>query len=227
MATELAAVRRAIRDPQSRGVSLCVIGIGQAAAIAGLARITAAHPDAVILAGFCGAVAPDLRTGDLHVAISFLHPDETHSIAANAELSAAILDAARRSGIRACTRPSATVSRVADASAKAELRCSTDAASVNMEDYWAAAAAESAGIPFASVRAILDTANQSLPGYLTSQNTHPAGVALNAAIRPSRLPALIKLARQSHLARRNLTHCVLDTIDALAGRQPALSGVWP
>ena len=227
MATELAAVRRAIRDPQSRGVSLCVIGIGKAATQASLTRIAEANPGAVILAGFCGAVAPNLRTGDLHVAISFLHPDENHSIAADAQLSSAILASAHRSDVHTCTQPSATVSRIADASAKAELRRSTAAASVNMEDYWAAAAAESAGVPFASVRAILDTADQSLPDYLTEQDVHPAGVALNAAIRPSRLPALVKLARQSHLARRNLTRCVLDTIDALAGRQPALSGVWP
>ena len=227
MATELAAVRRAIRDPQSRGVSLCVIGIGKAAAIAGLARIAEADPDAVILAGFCGAVDPNLRTGDLHVAASFHHLGENHSIAANAALSDAILDSARHSGIPVSAQPSATVSAIADASSKAELRRSTAVASVNMEDYWAAAAAKSAGVPFASVRVVLDTADQSLPDYLTEQDVHPAGVALNAAIRPGRLPALVKLGRQSHLARRNLAHCVLATIDALAARQPTFSGVSP
>lgn len=227
MPTELAGIRRAIRDPQSRGVSLCVIGIGKAAAAAGLARIAQARPDAVILAGFCGAVAPDLRAGDLHVAASFHHPGENRSIAADAALSAAMLDSAHRNGIRACTHPSATVSRVADASDKAELRRSNGVASVNMEDYWAAAAAESAGVPFASLRAVLDTADQSLPDYLASGDADPARVALNAVVRPGRLPSLLHLARQSHLARRNLTRCVLAAIDALASRQPEPSGVLP
>ena len=220
MATELAGVRRAVRDPQRRGLRLYVTGVGRAATIAGIASIVQARPKAVILAGFCGGANPNLRTGDLHVASSFYHWDEDNSIIADAELSSIMLSGARSRRVNVSNEPSATVSGIVGPEAKANLRHSAGVASVNMEDYWAASEAVVAGVPFASVRAVLDTAAQSLPKHLTAKDVRPARVVLNAVIKPGRLPALMKLAGQSHLARRNLTRCVLDTIDALTVTQP-------
>ena len=223
MATELAGIRQAIRDPESRGLCLYVTGIGKTATIAGIASIVQARPNALILAGFCGGANPKLRTGDLHVAASFYHRDEDDSITADAELSSAILSSARGYGVNVSNEPSATVGDIAGPWAKAELRYSTGVASVNMEDYWAASAMAAAGVPFASVRAVLDTADQSLPEHLTVKDVRPARVALNTVIRPGRLPSLLALAMQCRSARRNLTRCVLDTIEALAGAQPVLT----
>lgn len=225
MATELAGIRRAVREPQGRGVAFYVTGVGRAATEAGFARIVAERPDAALLVGFCGGADPELRAGDLHIAAAFRHGSKNGCVPADGALSAAILDAARRSGIRAVNQPSETVNVIADAAFKTELHRSNGVVSVNMEDYWAATAAAASGVPFASVRVVLDTAGQSLPDYLAERDVHPAGVALNAAIRPGRLPALVKLGRQSHLARRNLTRCVLAAIDALDVRPPSLAGV--
>lgn len=218
MATELSGIRRAVREPESRGLCFYVTGIGKAATITGFVPIAQGRPRAVIMAGFCGAVDPHLRTGDLHVAASFRH-GENNSIPADAELSSAMFASARSQGVKVSDAPSITVGSIAGPAAKAELRRSTGIASVNMEDYWAASAAAAAGVPFASVRAVLDTADQSLPEYLTAKDTRPARVVVNAVIRPVRMPTLLKLAMQSRSACRNLTRCVLDTIDALAGSQ--------
>ena len=222
MATELAGIRQAIRDPESRGLCLYVTGIGKAATIDGFARIAHDGPKAVIMAGFCGGTDPSLQTGDLHVASSFHHRGEGNSIATDAKLSSAMLASARRRGLNVSNEPSATVNSIAGPVAKAELRRSASAASVNMEDYWAASEAAAAGVPFASVRAVLDTADQSLPKHLTTKDARPARVALNAVIRPVRLLSLLSLAKQSNYARGNLTHCVLDAIDALTLARPLM-----
>jgi len=224
MATELAGIRRAIRDPQSRGLRLYVTGIGKTATIAGIASIVQACPNALILAGFCGGADPCLRTGDLHVASSF-HHGEDNAITADAELSSAMLASARHHGVSVSSEPSVTVNNIAGPSAKAELYHSTGVASVNMEDYWAASAAAAAGLPFASVRVVLDTADQSLPEHLTAEDVRTARIAVGAVFRLGRLPGLLRLAMQSHSARRNLTRCVLETIDALAVARPVLTGV--
>ena len=219
MATELSGIRRAIRNPESRGLCFYVTGIGKTATISGYSPIAQCRPKAVIMAGFCGSADPDLRTGDLHVAASF-HHGENNSISADAELSSAMFASARSQGVNVSNEPSITVSSIVGPAAKAKLRRSAGVASVNMEDYWAASAAAAAGVPFASVRAVLDTADQFLPEHLTAGDVRPARVVLNAVIRPGRLPTLLKLAMQSRLAYRNLTRCVLDTIDALAAAQP-------
>ena len=219
MATELSGIRRAIRDPESHGLCFYVTGIGKTATISGYSPFAQGRPKAVIMAGFCGSTDPDLRTGDLHVAASF-HHGENNSISADAELSSAMFASARSQGVNVSNEPSITVSSIVGPAAKAELRRSAGVASVNMEDYWAASAAAAAGVPFASVRAVLDTADQCLPEHLTAKDVRPARVVLNAVIRPGRLPTLLKLAMQSRSACRNLTRCVLDTIDALAAAQP-------
>lgn len=218
MATELSGIRRAVRDPESRGLCFYVTGIGKTATITGFVTIAQGRPKAVIMAGFCGSTDPDLKTGDLHVAASFRH-GENNSISADTELSSAMFASARSQGVYVSEEPSITVGSIAGPVAKAELRRSTGIASVNMEDYWAASAAAAAGVPFASVRAVLDTADQSLPEHLTTEDIRPAHVVVNAIIRPGQMPTLLKLAMQSRLACRNLTRCVLDTIDALAMAQ--------
>ena len=98
MATELAGIRRAVRDPNGRGITLDVIGIGRFPATVNVARIAERKPDAMVLVGFCGGATPDLVPGDLHIADSFLGPDRSDSIAADAGLTAGLTYAAQPSG---------------------------------------------------------------------------------------------------------------------------------
>ena len=223
MATELAGIRRAVRDPHGRGVTLDVIGIGRSPATANVARIAERKPDAIVLVGFCGGADPDLVPGDLHIADSFLGPGRSDSIAADAGLTAGLSSAAKPTGGRVVTGPSATVAAVAGAGLKSELYESAGARSVNMEDYWVAHTARAAGVPFASVRAVLDQARVELPGYVADSGGKSVPVALGVAAHPGRALGLWRLARLAHTARNSLTRAVLAAVTSPSGLRPALS----
>ena len=230
MTTELAGIRRRARDAQIRGASFHVAGVGEArVSSATMNLITADSPDAVIMAGFCGAADRSLETGDIHVADYFHVLDGSGTrragIAANADLASGLTAAALSSGCRVVTTASATVPTVAGVAAKSAVRASLGAASVNMEDYWAAFAARSAGVPFVSVRTVLDTADQELPPWISSYAESASRAALHLVTHPGRISALLKISRQAGLARRQLTRCLVATLDTLTPSQNSRAAV--
>ena len=87
---------------------------------------------------------------------------------------------------------------------------------VNMEDYWAASVAQEVGLPFISVRAILDPAHQALPGYLSGIAGSPSRALLSFVAMPWRLPTLIGLSRQMGIAQRALTDFALNFLTQVA-----------
>ena len=195
--------------------TLDIAGIGRRNIADAVARAAAAGAGAVITAGFCGALDPALQTGDLHIA-SELRADDSDGvrpIPADARLAAHLRDAAGEG----TDGPSVTVSAIAQPEYKAALWQSGAGVSVNMEDYWAAAAAADAGIPFAAVLVVFDTAGQTLPEYLADGDgkMRPARIALTLPIHPERAPELARLARQSRLAERRLTDCVTAAVSGL------------
>ena len=216
MAIEAAGIRRSLRrlPAAAATATLHVGGVGQARITAAIARLADApqRPDAIILAGCCGALDPALNTGDIHIAPSFRIPAAEATIAADARLLAALLNADGAGiALKATTSPSVTVAAVAQPDAKADLR--RYGATVNM-DYHAARAAAAAGIPFAAVRAVLDTAGQSLPAGLDDADGRPGRIAAGIARHPALLPELVRLRRQMLLTRRNLTRCVMAAVRA-------------
>ncbi len=223
MTTELSGIRREVRDAEIRGVSLHVSGVGRDRVTASLNRIMAEATDGVIMAGFCGASDPSLKTGDIHVANLFHATDEgsipSGVIAANQGLTATLTDAAHCNGYRVVTAPSATAPAVAGIAAKSSVYAALGAASVNMEDYWAARAARSVGIPFASVRVVLDTADEELPPWVSLYAGNPRRAAWSLVTHPGRVPMLLHLWRQAELARRQLTRCLLTAVETLAPHQ--------
>ena len=232
MDTELTGIRRHVGSPGWAHVSLHLTGIGPTATVNSVSAIAAAssdamRPEGIIMVGFCGATDPSLRTGDLHIARSFRRSDHPGEIPADSNLHLALCDATRRRVYnvthdkKVTTQPSATVSAVANAATKAGLWQSLGATSVNMEDYWAAQVAADAGIPFASVRVVLDTAEQTLPDYVTTGGSTTM-VAISSVIHPQRLLRLTQLARQIRVARRSLTRCVSNFVDSPHSAQPLM-----
>ena len=220
MAVEAAGIQRALRRLPDARAGVRVTGIGRERAAAGVAQAAAEGATAILAAGFCGALDPALRAGDLHIAGEFHangHSDDhgcvpVDAIPADARLAARL----RAAAPDAAAGPSVTVAGIAQPDAKATLWQTGAGRSVNMEDYWAAQAAAGAGLPFASVRAVLDTAGQSLPDCLTADGiTGGAGtlrLALGVAGHPGRAPALARLARQSRQAQQRLTRCVMAAL---------------
>ena len=228
MATELSGIRRAIRDPEGRGIAFSLTGVGAPRTRATIRRIAESEPEAIIMVGFCGGADPGLRVGDLHVASAYRSAGAAPSdaISADPDLSASIIVAARRSCNRSvCVEASATVDAVAGPAAKLAVHEATGAASVNMEDYWAADVARAAGVPFASVRAVLDTAGDDLPDWISENGESRARTMGILVSHPQRIPGLIRIAGQAMNARRSLTCCLVALVDALGSPRRNLSAV--
>ena len=225
MATELSGIRRAIRDPERRGITFGLTGIGAARAQQGIRQVAESQPEAIIMLGFCGGGDPDLAVGDLHVASCFKATGATGSIAADPELLSVWLSSARNCGAKVVSGPSATTDAVAGAAAKSQLYRSAGVASVNMEDYWAADTARAFGIPFVSVRAVLDDAATELPKHLPENPDNVTRTLAGLAVHPERIPGVLHLARLARTARNSLTRCALEAIDCLTSSRPELSAV--
>jgi len=226
MATELSGIRRAIRDPEGRGIAFSLTGVGAARTRASIQRIAESEPEAVIMVGFSGGADPGLRVGDLHVASAYYGAGAALSdvIPADPDLCASIIAAAGKScNCVICTGPSATVEAVAGTAVKLAAHEATGAASVNMEDYWAADAARAAGVPFASIRAVLDTAGEDLPHWIPENGESAVRTIGRVVSHPRRVPGLIRIARQAMIARRNLTCCIVGLISALGWPRRNLS----
>lgn len=215
MSIELAGIRKRLRGTGQGQVSLQVTGIGRAATTNNWARIVSAKPHAIVLAGFCGAAAPGLRSGDLHIADSFMGEGMADPIRAHEDLTRQLIESANTRGLKVVAGPSATVTAVAGVEAKQRLHQSLGAATVNMEDYWAAQVSRAAGIPVASVRAVVDTAAMELPPFVSAGGSNIAIVAVRVAARPDRFPQLINLARVSRQASKNLSTCVVGAVDGI------------
>ena len=227
MATELAGVRRAIGDPHGSGMMLRVVGVGRQRTEAGIEAVAAESPTAIVAIGFCGAVDPCLRTGDLHVAEVFRSADRPEPISADPTLAGWLRSWADRSATRLVGGPSATVAAIADTNAKSVLHAETGAVSVNMEDYWAASAAAAHGIPFASVRAVLDTAEDELPAYLGEMGDGIINVLRGFARHPGSFPSLVRLARKAQVARARLADCVSGALNGLTVPSTGAAGLAP
>ena len=119
-------------------------------------------------------------------------------------------DALAQEGLAAVEADSMTVSQlVTSPDTKAELHRQYQVGTVNMEDYWVARLAAAAKVPFLSVRAVLDTAGQVLPRWVTGLSGRPGWAALNILSRPWQTPSLLELAREKRLAEASLVRFAL------------------
>lgn len=215
MATEIADIRRVLGGPYGDDVTLRVTGVGRQSTESGITDVvTSGPPAAIVMVGFCGAVTPQLRTGDLHVARTFCASGSHSPIEADPGLVGRLTFWANAANCRPVGGPSATVDRIAGRHEKSAIHAASGALSVNMEDYWAATSAASHGISFASIRAVLDTADDELPSYLNDIGEGVWQALRGAAPHPESVPTLIRLASKSRIARRSLTACVSGLLAA-------------
>ena len=204
---------------------------------------------AVLLLGFAGAVDNSLESGDLilssqyhwdvsnsasscpdppaakldHREDTFVRSDRPAFLEPDSWMRQQAMDVVRDTGMRPTLSPSLTVRCVMGSpERKHAIFEEYSVASVNMEDYWAAAAAQDAGVPFLSVRAILDPANQRLPGYLPSLSASGFETALSALVRPWRFGPLLSLAIQMRHAQNSLAQFALSIIPRLTDILPVV-----
>jgi adenosylhomocysteine nucleosidase len=166
----------------------------------------AAEVAGLVSFGLAGALAPDLKPGDL------LLPEEVIA----ADHSCLATDPAWRQRLMrlagAGGRPDRLLGSdalVETPAAKAALHRSSRAIAVDMESHAVGLTARGAGLPFVVIRAVADPANQALPaaarGALDAEGRVRAPAMAAALLRhPGDLPALLRLASQSGAGLRTL-----------------------
>jgi adenosylhomocysteine nucleosidase len=182
------------RNLRNDSVRVVVSGMGPRNAERVVRAATIAHkPAAVLTCGFAGALDPQLTIAD----IVFQTTD--------AHLAALAQEAGGRAVKIHCATGVAVSARD-----KAQLRQETGADAVEMESGVIHKLCESAGIPCATVRAISDIAAEDLPldfnALMTADDKLSSPrLALCIAKRPQKIPALMRLGKNSALAARKLS----------------------
>ena len=199
-------------------VEFQVLGVGPERAGAALAALLEDRRssedggvDGVLVLGVAGGVDPGLETGDLLLADRYaLHNGAAQGAGQAIKPDTQMLQSAEQAAldlsIPVCSGGALTVDHlVAEREEREELRTRYQVFSVNMEDYRAAEAAQKAGVPFLSVRVVLDTASQGLPGYLPGLAKSPHKSLTNVLLMPWRIPTMLRLKKQLQLCQAVLT----------------------
>ncbi|MGH2555382.1 MAG: 4-hydroxy-3-methylbut-2-enyl diphosphate reductase [Actinomycetota bacterium] len=154
---------RAIRSALP-GVEVITTGMGPERASAAAERLRSnpggRPPDAraVAVAGFCGALDPTLRPGDVVVATEIRGPDGVTACPSAGILVAALA----RLGIDARLGPILSSDRIVSGPERPRLRSETGAIAVDMESAWLAPGAEDR--PLAVLRVVVDSPEHELKG---------------------------------------------------------------
>jgi adenosylhomocysteine nucleosidase len=177
-------------------VVVCAIGLeraalGPRAAAAAAERILRRRPALLVSTGFCGALASNLRPGDLVVATDVLDTASGDRLPVAATAVAGV--PGRRGTIATTPHP------LTDAAS----RLGVAGVAVDMESAALARAAAAEGVPFAAVRAVSDAVGDEVPPALAALgDSSPVRAA--ALLRPRDLPALLGLAGGALRAARAL-----------------------
>lgn len=204
-------------------VEFQVLGVGPERAGASLtALLERSRPqvDGVLVVGVAGGVEPSLETGDLLLADRYALQNGAaqgagQAIKPDTQMLQTAQQAALDLSVPVFDGGSLTVDHlVAEPEERQKLLTQYQIQSVNMEDYRAAEAAQKAGVPFLSVRVVLDTASQRLPGYLPGLAKSRYKVVTNVLLQPWRIPTMLRLKRQLQLCQAVLTNFGMSYLKA-------------
>jgi len=195
---EAAPFRR--RLEQRSGIEILLTGMGGANAeravrnaLASAAEPKSYKPDLVLSCGFAGGLRPELERGAV-----LYQTDAGQNTSANLETAGA-----RKARFLFSTRVATTVAE------KRLLHEQSKADAVEMESQTVRAICEEHGIPNATVRVVLDMANEDLPLNFNElmtpdQKLSYGKLAMALARSPGKISALLRLQEQSRFAAEKL-----------------------
>lgn len=163
------------------------------------AELSSSKLEAVISTGFCGALDPHLREGQIFIATEVL--DLTTS--STFECGTLDADTSFASGVLV------SQDRVANGNTEKQQLRDLGAIAVDMEAGGVAARAKRAGLPFYSIKVISDRADESFPLDINSMRT-PEGrirrvkIGIHALTHPRLFPELLHWKRRSRVAAKAL-----------------------
>jgi len=193
-------------------VRAVLTGMGQEHALESAKKAFAYRPDICVSTGLAGSLRSGYKPGDMVAARLVCEAGEPVAVASHRELLTTAVDCGARQ--IECMATSKTL--VAQSAEKRQLGKQAEA--VDMESYTILAEAARCGVPAVAVRCISDTVDFDVPynfeRALDAQGqVRTLGVVSQVLRKPSGLPALLKLARDSGFASRRLA----EFLDAFAG----------
>ncbi len=203
---------------------LILSGMGREPARRAAQKLVEAGADCLAGFGTAGALAPELRPGDLVLAEEVSEAGKKY--AASAELSASVRERLSRNGITVQTGTLACAAEpVATVEAKRELFGQTGAIAVDMESAGVFDAARRNGLPAFVLRVIIDAAHVALPDIALQRvdefgEVDAPGLALDLARSPGQIPAVIRLACAARRAGRTMRQAAIPLLRQ-AGPDPA------
>ena len=220
-------------------VAIAVTGDGERNARRGLAALLAAFPARrIVVAGVAGGLSPSLGLGALVLAEQVLAEDEGELHAADAALLDVVsrIGGAQRGVVVSAGRIADTVAekrrllalagtRVAPAAAAADLR-----AVVDLESAAFVAVAARMGVPWIVLRAVSDTATESVPAILNRSRDEGGAVRRGSVVRgllgnPGALLPLLALRERVRTCAGVLADAVELTVVALGALDAASAAV--
>ena len=198
-------------------VTLIRSGIGVNKAARAASAAAALNPQAIISAGFCGALSPEAATGETFLAeklYSYSSESITGMVTPDPELAVRIC-----AGLRKATF--ITSDEIID---KAHIsRLLPDPAAVNlldMESSSIAAVCRSNGIKFAAIRSVSDTAEYDpcwLFRRICDNGFNISMVKLTASLikSPSLLLELLQLSKNAGIAGKSLARAIEQTLERI------------
>ncbi len=178
------------------GSDLIALSLG----VGGGARnaVAGERPGLVLSCGFCGALDPVLRPGDLVLATA-VNDENGDRIGAPAPLRTAA--AAALQGLSCFQGELVCTSSVAATAGEKRALARPGALAVDMESFTVARAAAEAGIPWAALRAGVDPLDSALPRFTREEHeSHLLPALKHAASGPRAAWELIRLARDARRA---------------------------
>lgn len=165
-----------------------VAGGGDGARLERELEAAAEGSTAILSCGLAGALAPELKAGD--IILGELFP----GLRRGTDLVEAIRQFLPEAHVGYVVGDDAIIGTVAE---KSRLRTETDALAVDMESHIAARVAARYNLPFAIVRVISDSASDALPPAALVGMKPDGSMALGAVLaslarNPAQLPALIR-----------------------------------
>jgi adenosylhomocysteine nucleosidase len=161
--------------------------------------------------GFAGGLTLDLARGDLVIGTAVVEAVSGKLAAANSDLVEQFRSAAAAKGLPVRQGRLVTSGHVvASPTAKSALSLRSGACAVDMETTGIVEVAEEAGLPWVAVRAIVDSAEDSLPLDYLAMLHEDGSLALGRLIHtfcrsPQLLWHVFQLTRQTITARRHLS----------------------
>ncbi|MHB8638475.1 MAG: phosphorylase family protein [Candidatus Acidiferrales bacterium] len=200
-------------------VRVALTGVGAVHARAVAAGALQWMPNVCISSGFAGSLRATYCVGDVFAAREVMEMESGRTIAVDPGL----LVAAEKSDIRVVERLLSSSNMVVTAEGKSRLGRMAEA--VEMESFAVLTEAASRNIPAIAIRAVSDAADEDLPMDFSCVLDHEgkvngAKVARSLVRAPRKLPALLRLGRNSHRAAAQLAE-FLDVYIRYLGVRPA------